>query len=230
MGLLENLGRIFKKTGTSENVVLKKSSVKISDKPKTSGQDAAASRIFPREPQGTNPEGLHNCKDVTVDIEGFGNIFDFFSGSPPKSGPRPGPDLLFTLEITPKTAGSGRDYDLEVIHTEPCISCDGSGSETRRTITCSVCGGGRVERKDFESPHGKYAHVTTCSACGGKGEVPEQACKECHGTGHVFVERDVTVYIPAVTNNYSRFYFEGLGNAGDYHGKNGDLVIRINFC
>jgi molecular chaperone DnaJ len=230
MGLLENLGRIFKKTDTSENVLLKKSSVKISDKPKKSQEDTTAGRIFPRESQGTNTKAGQNGNGITVDFGEFGDIFDFFNGSPPKSGPRPGPDLTITLEITPKTADSGTDYDLEVTHTEPCISCDGSGSETRRTSTCSLCGGRRYERKEIVSPHGKFVQSTTCSACGGRGVVPEDACKECRGTGHVYVNRIVTVHIPAGTKNYSRICYEGLGDAGDYHGNNGDLVVNVCFC
>jgi len=230
MGLWENLGRILNKTNTSEHVVLKKSSVKISDKPKTSQQDTTASRIVPRESPGINPEAGHNGKEITVDFGEFGDVFDFFNSNPPKSGPRPGPDLFFTLEITPKTADSGTDYDLEVTHTEPCISCDGSGSETRRTRTCSLCGGGRYERKEIVSPHGKFVRSKTCSACGGRGVVPEDACKECHGTGHVYVDRIVTVHIPAGTQNYSRICYEGLGDAGDYHGKNGDLAVNVRFC
>ncbi len=230
MGLLENLGGIFKKAETSKKVVVKKSSVRISDKSNKDRQDATGSKIFPRESPGTNPQAGQNGSGINVDFSGFGDIFDFLSGSPTKTGPRSGADLFFTLEITPKTADSGTDYDLEVTHTEPCISCDGSGNESRRVSTCSLCGGGGSERKEIESPQGRFVQVKTCSACGGRGTVPDAACKECGGTGHVYVDRFVTVHIPAGTGNYAWLRFEGLGDAGGYHGKNGDLIVQVRFC
>ncbi len=158
----------FKKAETSKKVVVKKSSVRISDKSNKDRQDATGSKIFPRESPGTNPQAGQNGSGINVDFSGFGDIFDFLSGSPTKTGPRSGADLFFTLEITPKTADSGTDYDLEVTHTEPCISCDGSGNESRRVSTCSLCGGGGSERKEIESPQGRFVQVKTCSACGGR--------------------------------------------------------------
>ena len=230
MGLLDNPGSIFKKTDTPDNAVIRKSGVRISDRPEKSQQETNGNRIFPHESPGSKAEVGQNGDGITVDFGGFGDIFDFFTGSPPESGPRPGPDIIFTVEITPETAGSGMDYDLEVTHTEPCLSCDGSGSRTRHMSTCSVCKGGRYERKEIISPHGKFVQSKPCSACSGRGEVPEDICKECRGTGHVYVERIVTVHIPAGTQNYAQLCFEGLGDAGDYHGKNGDLIIQVRFC
>jgi molecular chaperone DnaJ len=230
MGLLDNLGSIFKKTVTPEKVLVRKSGVRISDRPKKSPQETNGTRIFPRESPRTNANGGQNGDGITVDFSGFGDIFDSFIGSPPKSGPRPGPDLFFTLEITPQTAGSGTDYDLEVTHTEPCPSCDGSGSGTRRTGTCSVCKGGRYEQKEIVSPQGTFVQMKTCPACKGRGVVPEDACRECRSTGHVHVQRIVTVHIPAGTSNYAQLCFEGLGDAGDYQGKNGDLILQVCFC
>jgi molecular chaperone DnaJ len=162
-----------------------------------------------------------------TDFSGFGDIFDFFGGGHRRSGPQPGSDLLMRIQIRLEDAVSGIDRDIEVMHTEPCPECSGSGSETKRLNTCPRCGGSGQMRQATQSPFGHFVRMSTCSQCGGKGKIPEKTCKACHGSGHTRVKRNVTVHIPAGVDSGMRLRMEGYGEAGDYGAHNGDLFIEI---
>jgi DnaJ-class molecular chaperone len=47
----------------------------------------------------------------------------------------------------------------------------------------------------------------TCLGCGGRGEVWGDACRPCDGSGHAFVQRTLTVSVPAGVAHGARFSF-----------------------
>lgn len=163
----------------------------------------------------------------SADFSGFGDIFDFFGGGQRRGGPQPGADLLMRLTIPLENAVSGTDRDVEVMHTEPCTACSGTGSETKKQNTCPRCGGSGQMRQASSSPFGQFIRMATCTQCGGRGRVPEKACKACRGTGHARVKRKVTIHIPAGIESGMRLRMEGYGEAGDHGAANGDLFIEV---
>jgi molecular chaperone DnaJ len=163
----------------------------------------------------------------SADFSGFGDIFDFFGGGQRRSGPQPGADLLMRIQIRLEDAVAGMNRDIEVMHTEPCSACSGSGSETKRLNTCPRCGGTGQMRQASQSPFGQFIRMTPCTQCEGRGKIPEKVCKECRGSGHTRVKRKVSVHIPAGIDNGMRLRMEGYGEAGDYGAHNGDLFIEV---
>jgi len=164
----------------------------------------------------------------SADFSGFGDIFDFFGGGGQRrSGPQPGADLLMRIQIRLEDAVAGTDREIEVMHSEPCTACSGSGSETKRQNICPRCGGSGQMRQATSSPFGQFVRMSTCTQCGGKGKIPEKVCRECHGTGHNRVRRKVSVHIPAGIDNGMRLRMEGYGEAGDYGAANGDLFLEV---
>jgi molecular chaperone DnaJ len=163
----------------------------------------------------------------SADFSGFGDIFDFFGGGHRRSGPQPGADLLMRIQIRLEDAVSGMERDIEVMHTEPCEACSGSGSETKKLNTCPRCGGTGQMRQASQSPFGQFIRMMPCSQCEGRGKIPEKVCKKCHGSGHNRVKRKITVHIPAGIDNGMRLRMEGYGEAGDYGAHNGDLFIEV---
>lgn len=167
------------------------------------------------------------------DFSGFGDIFDFasdifgggFGGR--GRGPQSGADLLKRLTITLKEAVLGSDKDIEVMHSEACKTCNGSGSETKKTKKCPRCGGSGQIRQQSQTPFGNFIRQTTCDQCKGRGSVPEKPCTACHGSGHERVQRTVSVHIPAGVETGMRLRMEGYGEAGDYGAQNGDLYIEM---
>lgn len=163
----------------------------------------------------------------SADFSGFGDIFDFFGGGQRRSGPQPGADLLMRIQVRLDDAVAGMDREIEVMHTEPCPSCSGSGSETKKLNTCPRCGGSGQMRQATSSPFGQFVRMTPCPQCEGRGKIPDKICRECRGSGHTRVKRKVSVHIPAGIDNGMRLRMEGYGEAGDYGAHNGDLFIEV---
>jgi molecular chaperone DnaJ len=162
------------------------------------------------------------------DFSGFGDIFDFFGGGGQRrAGPQAGADLLMRMQVTLEDVVAGTDREIEIMHTEPCPSCGGSGSETKKMNICPRCGGTGQMRQAAQSVFGQFVRMSTCTLCGGRGKIPEKECHDCHGSSHTRVKRKVTIHIPAGIDSGMRLRMEGYGEAGDYGASNGDLFIEI---
>ncbi|MDO9036379.1 MAG: molecular chaperone DnaJ [Methanoregula sp.] len=199
----------------------------LSDEQKKGQYDNMGHETFTNASKGSYTGGGHGGGGFSSDFSGFGDIFDFFGGGQRRSGPQPGADLLMRIQIRLEDAVSGMDREIEVMHTEPCTACSGSGSETKRLNTCPRCGGTGQMRQTANSAFGQFVRMTPCTQCGGKGKIPEKVCKTCRGSGHTRVKRKVSVHIPAGIDNGMRLRMEGYGEAGDYGAANGDLFIEV---
>ncbi len=199
----------------------------LSDEQKKGQYDNMGHDTYTNASKGSYTGGGQHGGGFSSDFSGFGDIFDFFGGGQRRSGPQPGADLLMRIQIRLEDAVSGMDREIEVMHTEPCASCSGSGSETKRLNTCPRCGGSGQMRQTANSAFGQFVRMTPCTQCGGKGKIPEKTCKDCRGSGHTRVKRKVSVHIPAGIDNGMRLRMEGYGEAGDYGAANGDLFIEV---
>jgi molecular chaperone DnaJ len=199
----------------------------LSDEQKKAQYDNMGHETYTNASKGSYTGGGGFGGGFSADFSGFGDIFDFFGGGQRRSGPQSGADLLMRIQIKLEDAVSGVDRDIEVMHTEPCVACNGSGSETKKLNTCPRCGGTGQMRQAAHSAFGQFVRMTTCSLCDGKGKIPEKICRECRGSGHSRVKRTVSVHIPAGIDNGMRLRMEGYGEAGDYGASNGDLFIEV---
>ncbi len=199
----------------------------LSDDQKKAQYDNMGHETYTNASKGSYTGGGGFGGGFSADFSGFGDIFDFFGGGQRRSGPQPGADLLMRIQIRLEDAVSGVDRDIEVMHTEPCPACGGSGSETKKLNTCPRCGGSGQMRQAAHSAFGQFVRMTTCTQCNGKGKIPEKICRECRGSGHSRVKRKVSVHIPAGIDNGMRLRMEGYGEAGDYGAPNGDLFIEV---
>jgi len=164
------------------------------------------------------------------DFQGFGDIFDFFGGGfggPRQTGPRSGSDLLMRLQVTLEDAVFGTEREIEVSHAEPCPSCDGTGSSTKKGVACALCKGSGQLRQMSQSIFGQFVRMSTCPECRGLGKKPESLCPDCRGSGITPVKRKVNVRIPAGIDTGMRLRLEGYGEAGDAGAPNGDLFIEV---
>jgi molecular chaperone DnaJ len=162
----------------------------------------------------------------------FSDIFDSFFGQDPwgsrqNRGPVRGADLLMRLQITLEEAVFGADREVEVLHTERCPACEGTGSATKKRQNCARCGGSGQLRQVSHTVFGQFVRVGICSECKGRGKVPEKNCANCSGTGQSRVKRMVTVHIPAGIETGMRLRLEGYGEAGEYEAPSGDLYIEV---
>lgn len=203
----------------------------LSDSQKRAQYDHMGHETYTHASKGQYSGGGYGGGGFNADFGGFGDIFDaFFGGGGQRRGPRgpqPGADLLMRIQVSLKDAVLGTTKDIDVMHTESCEECDGTGSSTKKTRTCPRCGGSGQEKRENRTPFGNFVSMSTCSQCGGRGKIPEETCSKCGGSGHKRVRRTVTVNVPAGIESGMRLRMEGYGEAGDPGAPSGDLFIEV---
>jgi molecular chaperone DnaJ len=205
----------------------------LSDQQKRAQYDQLGHETFTSASKGSyTGGGGFGGGGFSSDFSGFGDIFDFFGGGfggqQRYRGPQPGNDLLMQIQISLEEAVAGADREIEVLHTEACATCNGTGSETKKQLNCPRCGGTGQLRQMSQTVFGQFVRMTTCNECQGRGKIPERRCGTCRGSGHTRVKRNLSVHIPAGIDTGMRLRMEGYGEAGDYGASNGDLFIEIH--
>lgn len=170
--------------------------------------------------------------------EGFGDIFDMFFGAarggatgqaPRRNGPARGSDLRYDIEITLDEAFAGTQRDISFSHLATCQTCKGSGAEPGTLISaCDRCTGTGVMRQVRQTPLGQFVTQTTCTKCGGDGQMIPTPCQVCRGRGRIEAEKTLTVKIPAGVDDGSRIRISGSGEAGARGGADGDLYVYLS--
>src|SRR5713101_94566 len=159
----------------------------------------------------------------------FSDIFeDLFgmAGQRGRGGGRErGADLRYNMEISLEEAFIGKTAQIEIPVSVTCESCSGTGAKAgTKPKTCSLCGGaGRVRQAQ-----GFFTLERTCHACHGRGQVIEDPCPSCSGSGRVTRERTLSVSIPAGVEDGTRIRLAGEGEAGVRGGPPGDLYIFLS--
>ena len=167
---------------------------------------------------------------------GFGNDFgttfsDIFEGifgmaSGRRSGGRErGADLRYNMEITLEEAFAGKTAEVHIPTSVTCESCSGTGAKAgSKPKNCTMCGGaGRVRQSQ-----GFFTVERTCPTCHGRGQMIEDPCVACSGSGRVMRERTLSVNIPAGVEDGTRIRLAGEGEAGVRGGPSGDLYIFLS--
>jgi molecular chaperone DnaJ len=157
---------------------------------------------------------------------GFGSFRDIFSGifsggQRQHSGPQPGTDLEYQVEVDFWTAIRGGTTRLEVQRQEVCTTCKGKGT-MGGSQTCPECNGsGQVTQMG-----GRMKFNIQCPRCGGSGKV-QNLCPTCHGEGVITKTETIDFRIKPGTRDGQRIRLAGKGNAGQNGGPPGDLYLVI---
>ena len=171
--------------------------------------------------------GGFDMGDIFGDI--FGGGFGGFGGrSSARRGPQRGSDLNTDVSISFEEAVFGCEKEINLYRIETCPDCSGSGAKPGTEVTtCSVCGGRGQVTTTQRTILGNMQTVTTCSACGGKGKVAKEPCSKCAGKGRVKKSRKIKVKIPAGIDNGQTISLSGQGNAGELGAPSGDLYVSV---
>ncbi len=158
----------------------------------------------------------------------FGDIFgDIFGGG--RGGGRSqahrGADLRYNMEITLEEAARGTEKQIRIPVMEECDTCSGSGAKPGTSATtCSTCGGhGQVRMQQ-----GFFSIQQTCPRCHGSGKQISSPCKDCSGTGRVKKQKTLEIKIPAGIDSGMRLRHSGHGEAGSHGAPHGDLYVEIH--
>jgi len=171
--------------------------------------------------------------------EGFGDIFDMFFGGARaagaqqqrRGGPARGSDLRYDIEITLEEAYAGTTREIAYRHLSTCTTCRGSGAEPGSLIVpCDRCSGSGIQRQVRQTPLGQFVTQTTCSRCGGEGQIVQSPCPACRGRGRLEQEKNLQVKIPPGVDDGSRIRVTGAGEAGVRGGSDGDLYVYLSIA
>lgn len=136
-----------------------------------------------------------------------------------------GADLRYNMDITLEEAFHGKTAQLRIPTTVSCEVCSGTGAKPgSKPKTCATCGGhGRVR-----AAQGFFSIERTCPTCQGRGQVIEDPCANCSGSGRITKERVLSVNIPAGVEDGTRIRLANEGEAGFRGGPPGDLYIFLS--
>jgi len=159
----------------------------------------------------------------------FGDVFgDIFGGGGGGGRSRErvyrGADLQYNLELSLEEAVGGTSVNIRVPTQIACDECGGSGAKKGTSATtCTTCGGhGQVRMQQ-----GFFSLQQTCPRCHGSGKMIDNPCGKCHGHGRVEKQKTLSVKVPAGVDNGDRIRLSGEGEAGENGGPAGDLYVQI---
>lgn len=170
---------------------------------------------------GGGAQGFDGFSDAFSDI--FGDIFGGGRGG--RSNVYRGADLRYNLEITLEEAARGSEKTIRIPTVEECGTCHGSGAKPgTQPTTCSTCGGmGQVRIQQ-----GFFSIQQTCPKCHGTGRIIPDPCTSCGGAGRVKSNKTLEVKIPAGIDEGMRLRHSGHGEPGVNGGPPGDLYVEIH--
>ena len=160
------------------------------------------------------------------DAGGFRDIFsNMFGGgarsASPETGPVPGSDLEYQVNVPFWTAIRGGVMRLNIARRDVCGNCHGQGY-VESPGKCPECGGtGQISQTG-----GRMKFNVTCPRCHGTGK-NLSTCPVCHGEGTVERTEPLEVRIKPGTRDGQRIRIAGKGNAGLRGGPVGDLYVII---
>jgi len=172
--------------------------------------------------------GAHGAGGFGADFgSAFSDLFEGIfgmSGGRARSGRERGADLRYNMEIRLEEAYRGKTAQVRIPTSVTCEACSGSGAKTgTRPKACPGCGGqGRIRHAQ-----GFFTLERTCPACQGRGQVIDNPCASCSGSGRVTKERTLSVNIPPGVEDGTRIRLASEGEAGIRGGPAGDLYIFL---
>jgi molecular chaperone DnaJ len=161
----------------------------------------------------------------------FGDIFGFSGGpSAGRGGPfggatqaSKGRDIEYDMTIDLLSALRGTKTDLSMQKMVKCDACAGSGTDPNASITtCSTCGGsGQVN-----VAQGPMRFTRVCPDCKGNGK-RGTPCSRCRGQGMVSGTERISITIPKGVKDGTKVRLAGKGEPGMNNG-NGDLYLVVH--
>ena len=158
--------------------------------------------------------------------DAFGDVFgDIFGGGRRSQRVQRGSDLQYNLELSLEDAVFGTEVKIRVPTLVGCKTCSGSGAKKGTSATtCTTCGGaGQVRMQQ-----GFFAVQQTCPQCRGKGKMISDPCNDCHGQGRKQEQKTLSVKVPAGVDTGDRIRLANEGEAGEQGAQNGDLYVQMH--
>jgi molecular chaperone DnaJ len=177
---------------------------------------------------GFDPDNMGGFADIFETIfSGFGGIGGQATARR-RTGPTRGEDLRLDFRLKFREAVFGGEKEIRIRHLETCQTCKGSGARPGTSSrTCTTCNGAGQVRRATRTPFGTFAQVSVCPTCDGTGEVIEEKCDVCGGSGRRQETKKLKITIPAGVDNGMKLRVAREGDAGLKGGLPGDLFVYL---
>jgi molecular chaperone DnaJ len=163
------------------------------------------------------------------DFGGLGGFDSLFGGGRQRADARRGQDVRVTVKLSLADVATGIKKTVRFKAPDRCTNCQGTGAKPgTKPTTCSTCGGSGEVRRAARSMFGQFVSVSPCPTCAGEGVVVHEACEVCRGEGRVRADKTVTVEIPAGVSSNNYLTLRGQGAAGPRNGPAGDLIVMLD--
>ena len=175
------------------------------------------------------PWGFGGFDNAEINFD-FGEIFgDFFGGfGGGRRRQKRGRDISIDLELNFEEAIFGAQRKVLLNKVNQCRECGGEGAaKGTKKIKCGVCQGTGTVKETKRSFIGVFSSLSECGQCQGRGEMPENPCKECRGLGIVKSDAEITINIPPGINNDEMIKISGAGEMV-IGGQPGDLYVKLH--
>lgn len=184
---------------------------------------------------GLSPEDLFGGIDFEDIFGGLGFGFGGRGGGPFDSlfrrhrGPSRGANVEVEVVVPLETIASGGKETIHVGHPKTCPGCHGSGARKgTKPRQCEACEGtGRHVRREKRG-NVSYQQITTCAACGGRGQFIDDPCPQCGGRGETRRKEAIAVTIPRGAEDGMILRVAGHGlPAPEPKAEAGDLLVVV---
>jgi len=110
----------------------------------------------------------------------FSQLFGGF-GVPRSRGPKKTKDIMCELAVTLEDLYNGVNKKVKVARNVVCRHCEGTGSASKKKMTCQSCGGSGYLMLTRQSGYMTLRQQVRCDDCNGEGETIRDKCRSCNG-------------------------------------------------
>jgi molecular chaperone DnaJ len=168
----------------------------------------------------------------------FGSLFDGVRPGPRRTEPKStrdagestrGADVQVSLAIPLERVLTGGQETVVVRRDMVCEVCRGLGGTASGSKACSACRGSGQQMSAQQSGGVAVRHISTCSACKGRGVAIDKRCRTCSSRGVVEASYAIRVDVPAGIEEGAVLRIPGRGcSSDDPRGVPGDLVVAVH--
>jgi molecular chaperone DnaJ len=155
---------------------------------------------------------------------GFSDFFNGF-GRQAQTIER-GNDVYVNVNVSLQDIYQQKTGAIKYTKHVPCHFCNGTGAEDGKVKYCTTCNGTGIVSNTKVQGNTMFTTQSPCPTCGGRGKMPEKACKHCNGTGLEATKGNVEFAIPGGVFEGATMLMEGHGDLPKTsNGIPGNLVI-----
>ena len=141
-----------------------------------------------------------------------------------------GNDVEIAVRLPLIAAVQGAHPTVEVPHTGPCPSCQGTGAKDGTALeTCPECHGQGQVRRVQSRGYTQLISIAECPRCHGTGQRILERCPTCGGNGRTTSVERIELTVPPGVDDGSVLRVPGHGTGGLRGGQPGDLFVQVVF-